>query len=230
MPKRYAIYYAPERNSMLDVFGKRWVGRCAETGKSLDQPQFPGISPEVVYENTRSPRHYGFHGTLVPPFELKEGFCGHQLIEHAEKLARSQSTFVMEPLSVMEIGSFIALVPAGQDTLARLAEASLRWLEPFRQQPSLAELERRRAKGLTPTQERFLVNWGYPYVLEEFRFHLTLTDSIRDKPTRKKLFKLTVNHAAAVTQLIHPVRELCVFRQENRESSFILIHRAQLGT
>ncbi len=38
-----------------------------------------------------------------------------------------------------------------------------------------AELARRRRAALTPEQDALLQAWGYPYVLEHFRFHLSLT-------------------------------------------------------
>ena len=32
--------------------------------------------------------------------------------------------------------------------------------------------------GLTDRQEALLTQWGYPYVMEEFRFHITLTGAL----------------------------------------------------
>lgn len=230
MPRRYAIYYAPERNSTLDMFGRQWLGRCAETGATLDPPCLPGFTADDLSRLTRSPRHYGFHGTIVPPFELKPGISGHDVVEHAETFAGTQAPFEMDPLAVTEIGSFLALTPDGQDRLAVLAEASLRAFQPLREQPTLAEMERRRAKGLTQRQERLLAEWGYPYVLDEYRFHMTLTDSVPDKATRRRLHKQLTAHATPVTRTIQSVRELCVFRQEDRNTPFTLVHRAKLGT
>ena len=47
--------------------------------------------------------------------------------------------------------------------------------DPFRAPPDAVELDRRRAQRLTTRQEAMLQRWGYPYVMEEFRFHMTLT-------------------------------------------------------
>ena len=229
MQPRYAIYYAPERGSSLDLFGKKWLGRCAETGVTLAQPDMPGLSREELSRMTAQPRHYGFHGTIVPPFFLKDGVSGHRLLEFTEAFAGKQLAFDLEPLSVKEIGTFIALVPAGLDALSRLAEASLRAFHPLREQPTLAEMERRRSKGLTPAQERLLARWGYPYVLDEYRFHITMTDSIPDKGKRKMMMQVISEHAAWLTKTIHTVRELCLFRQENKDTPFTLIHRAPFG-
>ncbi len=37
---------------------------------------------------------------------------------------------------------------------------------------------RRRLAGLTPRQDELLLAWGYPYVFDEFRFHMTLTTRV----------------------------------------------------
>ena len=50
--------------------------------------------------------------------------------------------------------------------------------DPFRAPASDAELARRRASGLSPNQEAMLTRWGYPYVMQDFRFHVTLTGRV----------------------------------------------------
>jgi hypothetical protein len=40
------------------------------------------------------------------------------------------------------------------------------------------ELTRRRKAELTPEQDKLLVDWGYPWVLDEFNFHFSLTGSL----------------------------------------------------
>src|SRR5229473_956510 len=43
---------------------------------------------------------------------------------------------------------------------------------------SARELAKRRRAGLTAAQEALLARWGYPYVMDAFRFHLTLTSRL----------------------------------------------------
>lgn len=229
MAGRYAIYYAPEKGSALDLFGKQWVGRCAETGAGLDQPDIRIVGREALHALTASPRHYGFHGTLSPPFRLKAGVGRDDLVSHAEAFASKLRPFDLEPLSVREIGSFLALVPSNQDTIASLASQCVTSFHPLREQPTLAEMERRRARGLTPAQERLLVQWGYPYVHDEFRFHLTLSNSIMDSGLRRNLMKVLNNMTASLRKMAHRVGEICIFHQEDEKSSFFLIQRIQLG-
>jgi len=70
----------------------------------------------------------------------------------------------------------LALRPLGDETeLNALASTCVASLDNFRAPPTAAELTRRRAKGLSPEQDATLIRWGYPYVMEHFRFHITLT-------------------------------------------------------
>jgi len=226
---RYAIYFAPGKDSALDLFGRQWVGRCAETGRSLEQPDIPVMSREALRAMTRSPRHYGFHATLAPPFRLKPGLECNDLVSHARAFASDYNPFDLGPLSVREIGSFLALVPGGQKAVARLASKCVKSFYPLREQPTLAEMERRKARGLTPAQERLLVRWGYPYVHDEFRFHLTLSDSIKDKGLRRSLMQALDEITLPLRQMTHRVDEICIFHQEDAASPFLLIQRIQLG-
>lgn len=229
MSERYAVYYAPERGSELERFGSAWLGRDAELGESPVWPELEMLSGEDLDALTRAPRHYGFHATLVPPFRLRAGVGPDDLFDHAIYFARLREIFYLDPLYVKEIGSFVALTPSRQDNVARLAADCVRSFYPFRAEPTLAELERRRAKGLTPIQERLLVRWGYPYVFDEYRFHLTLTDSIVDKGVRRRLVKGLSEFAAPFRQKVHPVRELCIFYQIDEAEPFDLIHRIPFG-
>lgn len=226
---RYGVYYAPPRWSDFERFGTAWLGRDAQTGDPVDQPDLPGLGCDLLRELTGSPRHYGFHGTLMAPFEPADGVGETAVRERLDRLAGGLPPFAMPPLAVQRIGSFLALVPAWQDLLADLAETVLRAMHPLRAPVSDREKARRREAGLTPAQDRLLEQWGYPYVLDEFRFHITLTGRMNDPALRDRVTQLTRCHAATVTGCPHPVRELCLFHQPDRETPFRLIHRARLG-
>ena len=49
---------------------------------------------------------------------------------------------------------------------------------PFARSAPDGEVAKRRAAGLSPEQDTNLVEWGYPYVLDQFRFHITLTGKL----------------------------------------------------
>jgi hypothetical protein len=231
---RYGVYYAPERDSDLDRFGAAWLGRDNESVPPVapvppDGLSQGALSPEDWRAATESPRHYGFHGTLMPPFAPLPGVGGAGIVDRLETLAGSLEPFDLAPLSVRVIGSFLALVPEEQVRLAGAAEACLRAMTPLRVPATPEENEARRAAHLTPAQSRLLDEWGYPYVLSEFRFHITLTGRVEDPDRRARLADVLSGLAAPVTGRPRPVRELCLFHQPDRSAPFRLIHRARLG-
>lgn len=85
----------------------------------------------------------------------------------------------LDGLSLARLGRFLALVPQGDETeLRSLAANTLRAFEPFRARLSEGELARRRAAALNAEQDALLLQWGYPYVMQAFRFHITLTGKL----------------------------------------------------
>jgi putative phosphonate metabolism protein len=225
---RYAIYYAPERGSALAGFGDSWLGRSAETGPAPRLP-VPGVPRAVLDAATREPARYGFHATLKPPFRLAPGVSPDQFLDRVGSFARTQAPVCAPPLELTAIASFLALAPESTSPdLYRLAANCVVFFDVFRRPPDDKELARRRAQGLTPRQEALLTRFGYPYVLEEYRFHLTLTGKVSDAALRERLF-------TALGRLVQPfrdqaleVRELCVFEQSGPEQDFALIRRFPL--
>ncbi|MGR3468812.1 MAG: DUF1045 domain-containing protein [Shimia sp.] len=167
---RFAVYYVPAPGP-LAAFGARWLGWDIHEGEPA--PLFDVAGLEAA---TATPRKYGFHGTLKPPFRLREGRTVAQLRDATAQVAATLPPAECGGLELATLGRFLALVPTEpQEGLARVAAACVEGLDPFRAPPTEAELARRRAAGLSPRQEARLLRWGYPYVMEEFRFHLTLT-------------------------------------------------------
>jgi hypothetical protein len=72
----------------------------------------------------------------------------------------------------------------------------VRDLQSFALPLTAEELTRRRKAELSPEQDKLLVDWGYPWVLDEFNFHFSLTgplDSV-DSKTEKKLIQAAKQH------------------------------------
>lgn len=173
---RFAIYYLPPEGALAS-FGAHWLGWDVVRGHEVVQPEVPGIA-----EVTEAPRRYGFHGTLKPPFRLPVGCDLEGLRGAVAAMAEGCAPAEAEGLELVRLGSFLALVPTGETAgIARVAATCVETLDRFRAPADNSELERRRAKGLTPRQEEMLQRWGYPYVMEDFRFHLTLTGRVPRK-------------------------------------------------
>ena len=174
---RYALYFLPPDGSELQKFGDSWLGWSVSQGKSIRQPKIDDPSLSII---TKRPSRYGFHGTLKAPFQLADGVSENYLITTAKALASSMPAFEMSALRIARLGSFLALVPQQPCVpLQQLASSLVRELDNLRAPLSDAELKRRRASGLTPAQDALLTKWGYPFVMDEFRFHLTLSDKLQ---------------------------------------------------
>lgn len=170
---RYAVYYTPEPGSSLATFGAAWLGWDSATGRAQAHPDIRAVDLAAL---TATPRKYGFHGTIKPPFRLADGCTPDALAAALGALCASAAPVTLEGLHCARLGRFLALVPTGDaSALGQLAARAVQELDAFRAPPTEAELAKRRAAGLTAAQDAHLQRWGYPYVLDAFRFHLTLS-------------------------------------------------------
>ncbi|WP_170327020.1 DUF1045 domain-containing protein [Ruegeria arenilitoris] len=222
---RYAIYFAPPAEAEWTKFATSWLGWDMETGEGVAHPTVDGVDVEAV---TQVPRKYGLHATMKPPFRLRDGQSIEALTEACARLAQVQPPVTLDGLEIARLGRFLALRPLGDEAaLNTLAAACVRDLDSFRSPAPEAELERRRAAGLSPEQDANLVQWGYPYVMEAFRFHITLSGKL-DKPT------LATVQAALQSKLVpllpkpFPITDLALIG-EAEDGRFHLIHRYALS-
>ncbi len=223
---RYAIFWAPPAGSGLARFGAAWLGWDAETGREVAQPAL--ALPRSLAEITHSPRRYGFHATLKPPFRLAEGADAAALDRALAALAARAPPATAPGLAPSARLGFLALMPAGPaPALDVLAAACTRGLERDCAPPDAAELAQRRACGLTPRQEHNLTRWGYPYVLDDFRFHLTLGGDLRPgeaEPLIEAVMALAAPHLAPVLHL----DDICLFGDPGGGEGFRLLRRYPL--
>jgi hypothetical protein len=159
MTARYAIYYAPARDSLLWRRAEEW----------LSQPDLAA--------HTISARRYRFHATIKAPMALA--------LDHAEldaamsAFADEHGAVALDGLAPRLIEGFLALTTEPQPSaLTALAADVVEAFEPFREPLSEAERARRFKAPLTPRQIELVEVYGYPYVLEQFQFHMTLTDRL----------------------------------------------------
>jgi putative phosphonate metabolism protein len=225
--ERYGIYFAPEAGSPLAEFGAAWLGWDPEARADVPRLAVPGL-PEPVEKLTEAPRRYGFHGTLKAPFRLSADRTTEEFDEAVAKLAQDLAPFDAPPLAPVAAG-FLSLRPTQPcEELDGLAETCLRELDAFRAPPDAKELQRRRAAGLSAAQERNLRDWGYPYALDAFRFHLTLTGAFPAPVLEAALAALSQTLAAFIAGPM-PVREICVFGDPGGGAPFHLLRRHRLG-
>lgn len=174
---RYAIYFTPAPGPLAD-FGAAWLGWDSAAGTTRAHPVIPGLTASVAALTAR-PHKYGFHGTLKAPFRLAADKTEGALIRAVEKLASTLAPVSLQGLVLDQIGGFLALVPTGSaGGLTAFAADVVEQLDSFRAPPTDEEIARRDPARLTPRQQTLLANWGYPYVQDQFRFHMTLTGSV----------------------------------------------------
>jgi hypothetical protein len=176
---RYAVYFAPRLESAWWQAGSKWLGRCAARSERRPQPAFPGISESQLEQATLAPRRYGWHATLRAPFALAPGVTRHQLQSLLRELGEALQSFQMPPMKVARLGNFLALVPVERcAAIDEVARTCLINLHPLAKPPTPEEFDRRRAATLSPEEEFLLAKWGYPFVMERFRFHMSLTGAL----------------------------------------------------
>jgi putative phosphonate metabolism protein len=221
---RYALYYAPASDSPLWRFGSATLGYDAVTGADVAFAVPSGCDPNAWPALTDEPRRYGFHATLKAPFELAAGRSEGQLRAFAHNYAAGLDGVRLAGLSVAALGSFVALTSSVEsDALQRFAFALVQAFEPFRAPLSPADIERRLRHPLTPAQRAYLEAFGYPYVGDAFRFHMTLTGSLpadRVGPVKRALSEA---YALAVPAGTVTLDRIALFKQESRESRFRLL-------
>ncbi len=133
------------------------------------------MAPELA-ELTERPRKYGFHATVRSPFRLADGSTQEEVAIALEAVCGQFEPVPLQSLKLSRIGPFFALTAPGEwAELQNIADRTVEALDPFRAPLTEAELARRRAGTLSDRQEELLARWGYPYVKEQFRFHLSVT-------------------------------------------------------
>lgn len=176
---RYALYFSPSAADPLTEAAAEWLGRDAFHGRIFPRSAGGGFAGEELDTLTADPRRYGFHATLKAPFDLADGVSESDLLTALAAFAATTAPFEIPSAVVGQLGPFFALVPERlHPPLQDFAASVVETFEPFRAPLSEADIERRKPDSLPPRQRENLMRWGYPYVFDEFRFHMTLTGPV----------------------------------------------------
>lgn len=201
--KRYAVYYAPRPGGFAER-ASAWLG---------GEVDLPGLGRPAA-EMTVDPRRYGFHGTIRAPFRLNDGVDAAQVVAAVESLAQHLPPVECEGLVLENLQGFLALTPSGcAGALLELGAAVVEGTNQLRAPLNDAEIARRRPETLTSRQRALLDVWGYPYVMEEFRFHLTLTDRLPADEVPPVTVALD-RYFAPVLPSPFMIEDLCLFGED----------------
>ena len=218
---RYAIYCAPPAGAFADA-AATWLGWDLAGGCAL-----PPAGVLGGQDITQTPRKYGFHATIKPPFRLAEGVDISQVQQAAKQLAASMEAVTLPALKLTLLEGFLALIPAAPSAdLQDLAAEVVRALDPYRAPLTKAEIARRRPELLTARQRELLGIYGYPYVLEQFQFHLTLSGELAAEQTAPAM-AAAQSHFAGVIPQPFVIADLCLCGEDDL-GQFHLLHRYPL--
>ncbi len=216
--KRFAIYYAPNAGAFADA-AAAWLGWDLAQGCAVDQP-YPAFA-----DLTADPRKYGFHATIKAPFRLKDGMVYEDLHQAFVNHAALLSPVTLSGLTMAVLDGFLALIPTDPSAgLQDMAAKTVRDLDPFRAPLNAAEMARRRPETLSPRQRALLDEFGYPYVMEQFQFHMTLTGRLTDTSIQDVAGQY---FNGLIPAPLH-IMDLCLVGEDDL-GRFHLLHRASLG-
>ncbi len=221
---RYAIYWAPPAGSALAEFGAKWLGRDAESGS----PITPLLS-DADLPLLRDPSRYGLHATLKPPFALTDGATVEELERALTLFASNRAAVSLGRLALTNLKGFLALcTPSRVPALHDLADDCVRDFDRFRTPASAAELAKRRGSGLPPAQDAHLIAWGYPYVFDQFQFHVTLTERLPPE-VRPRIETELTDRLAEILEAPFEIRDLALFEEPTAGAPFVIRRRFPLG-
>jgi hypothetical protein len=217
---RYALYWTPPPGSALAELDSTLFGRDSA---------LPGVPAATLAEAVRGPARYGLHATLKAPFRLTAGARPAELHAAAAAFARRRRPVEASALAPAALGRYLALRPcAPAPGLEGFAAEVVRAFDGFRAPPDAGELARRRRTGLTDAQESYLQLWGYPYVFDEFRFHVTLAGPC-DADTRRVIAEALQPWLARLDPDAFVLDALSVCGQATPEAGFEVAARYPLG-
>lgn len=230
---RYAIYALPGALAPdpIRTLAEAWIGRTVD-GSAL-QPAVPaGWTRAEVDAVTVDPRRYGFHATLKPPFQLAAGRTAEQLDADVASFAAGAAKAVLPDIGIQRISGFYALTAAAPDpSVHTLADAVVQRFDGFRAPPTPEERARRHPEAMSSRQRHLFERWGYPYVFDEFRAHLTLTDRIPEHSRNRVEAALGAHFAGHLDRDVL-IDALCVYQEPAPGAPFTLrsIHPLATGT
>lgn len=220
---RYAIYFAAGADGALSRFGAELLGYDAYTGNELPFPGDALRSAPSWRDISSDPRKYGFHATLKAPMALAPGKSEVDLIAACATFAgKARPITTIRPV-VDSISGFIAVIPAEPvAALEELAADCVREFDDFRAALTAEDRARRKPEKLSERQRDYLDRWGYPYVMEEFRFHMTLTGRV-DVERRPPILEMLRARFAALKLDALTIDRITLFRQDDAKARFRII-------
>jgi phosphonate metabolism protein PhnN/1,5-bisphosphokinase (PRPP-forming) len=229
---RYALYYAPRKTCPWHTFGAAWLGRCAFDDKEVAQVRIDGVEPLLLSSLTEAPRRYGFHATLKAPFRLAEDTSLADLSDAVDRFCATQAAIELAQPKVVRMGQFAALAwPDQRDQITSVANECVVRFDDYRAPLVTSEIERRRTAGLTSRGEELLMRWGYPHVLDQFRFHMSLTGPLGTAPAMviRRIHDAAEQGVSSLAGTPFMFDAISIFEEPIANAPFRVVHRSVFG-
>jgi hypothetical protein len=197
----------------------------------MKPPEIAGICPQRFAALTAAPRRYGLHATLKAPFRLAEGTTRDMLVAEVRAWGAAQPPFPMPPLEVRIVDDFLALAPCTpHQRLDSIAAECVKQFDHLRAPLTDAEVERRNPRRLSEHAVELMGLWGYPFVMDLFRFHLSLTGALPEDSSLRESLQSAASRAigppASAPALFDSI---CLFEEAAPGAEFRLVARAPFG-
>jgi len=199
------------------------LGYDARIGDVLHFPT--GLVEEIPdwHELSADPRKYGFHATLKAPFALADGASEAELLVACADFAGIARRIPVIAPVVDSISGFLAIIPRQRsDELEQLAAEAVRFFDRLRAPLAPEDRARRNPAKLSPRQVEYLDRWGYPYVMDEYRFHMTLTGRLGDA-RRDRVLAMLSERFARLQLVALAVDRIALFRENDPKARFAMI-------
>jgi hypothetical protein len=156
---------------------------------------------------------------------LEDGTAIEDLLAAARHFAAERTAFEARPLQVSGLSKWVAFTLSSPSAdMTKLAADCVRAFEPFRAPLTEADIARRRQSGLTPRQDEQMLTFGYPFIFEDFRFHMTLAGPLEPEEKAALVEKLRSKTATIESQPLY-VDAITLYEQPDRDSPFVLTER-----
>jgi hypothetical protein len=226
--RRYAIYYTPPDGPLAE-FGAAWLGWDIAEGRRVPHPEAMACLPAPMAALTDGARRYGLHATMKPPFRPAPGADMQALREALERFCAAHAPVQLAGLQLSRLGRFLAITLTNETAaLNDLASDAVRLFDGFRAAQIDADIARHQRPGMSNAEASNLRQWGYPHVMDQFRWHMTLTSK---RPARE-IRQVQSALAPVIAPLLGPVTciDALSLVGEDQDGFFHLLHRVPLGS
>lgn len=222
---RCAIIFVPPADNALTQAASAWLRRDVYTGAALSSSVEGLIERDHAFV-TAIPRRYGLHAIMKPIFSLAPGRPLAELDRQLKSFcSRLESVTVDLHLAAMD-GCFCLALARRNADLDMLAARVVAEFDGFRANVPLEPLGEREQPALTGRQISNLMNWGAPFVFDQFRFSLALTGPV-DRRERQHVEHVLRRFLGPLIETTVSVDQLCVVVEPEPLAPFIIhsVHR-----